>query len=223
MDRSGLCPFVMDAGGRDIHGEIARIRSLGRAVQVELPGGVVAWSVTDYDLIRSLLLDPRVSKDAYQHWPSWINGEIPQDWPLAIWVSVQNMVTAYGADHTRLRKPVATAFTQRRVAALRLRIQQITDELLDALAAEPPGRPLDLREKFAHPLPNQVMCELFGIPDEYRSELHGIIKGFFRTSASAQEAQANGHALYATLSDVLAYKRSEEHTSELQSRRDLVC
>ncbi|MFI5793551.1 cytochrome P450 [Streptomyces sp. NPDC051677] len=223
MDRSGLCPFVMDAGGRDIHGEIARIRSLGPAVQVELPGGVTAWSVTDYDLIRSLLLDPRVSKDAYQHWPSWINGEIPQDWPLAIWVSVQNMVTAYGPDHTRLRKPVAAAFTQRRVTALRPRIQQITDELLDALAAEPPGRPLDLREKFAHPLPNQVMCELFGIPAAYRSALHGIIKGFFRTSASAQEAQANGYALYATLSEVLAYKREnpgDDLTCDLIAARD---
>ncbi|ULR55556.1 cytochrome P450 family protein [Streptomyces deccanensis] len=223
MDRRGQCPFVIDADGSDIHGEITRIRARGPAAQVELPGGVVVWSVTDGELIRSLLLDPRVSKDAYRHWPAWINGEIPGDWPLGIWVSVQNMVTAYGADHTRQRKPVATAFTQRRIAALRPRIQRIADDLLDALAAEPPGQPLDLRDKFAHPLPNDVMCELFGIPEEYRAGLHGIIKGFFRTSASAQEAQANGYALYTTISDFLVHKRQnpgDDLTCDLIAVRD---
>ncbi|MCQ6554664.1 cytochrome P450 [Streptomyces sp. C10-9-1] len=216
MDRSGQCPVIIDTDGSDIHGEIARIRARGPAAQVVLPGGVTAWSVTDGELIRSLLLDPRVSKDAYRHWPAWINGDIPRDWPLAIWVSVQNMVTAYGADHTRQRRPVASAFTRRRVAALRPRIQRIADDLLGALAAEPHGHPLDLRERFAHPLPNEVMCELFGIPEEYRTGLHRIIKGFFRTSATAEEAQANGYALYTTISDFLVHKR--EHPAD-----DLTC
>ncbi|MEU3051065.1 cytochrome P450 [Streptomyces sp. NPDC006984] len=216
MDRSGQCPVIIDTDGSDIHGEITRIRARGPAAQVVLPGGVTAWSITDGELIRSLLLDPRVSKDAYRHWPAWINGDIPRDWPLAIWVSVQNMVTAYGADHTRQRRPVASAFTRRRVAALRPRIQRIADDLLDTLSAEPHGHPLDLRERFAHPLPNAVMCELFGIPEEYRSGLHRIIKGFFRTSASAEEAQANGYALYTTISDVLVHKR--EHPAD-----DLTC
>ncbi|WP_311314996.1 cytochrome P450 [Streptomyces naphthomycinicus] len=80
-------------------------------------------------------------------------------WPLAIWVSVQNMVTAYGPDHARLRRPVASAFTQRRVAGLRGQVERLTGELLDALAKEPAGRVVDLRERLAYPLPNQVMCD----------------------------------------------------------------
>ncbi|MCW5254556.1 MULTISPECIES: cytochrome P450 family protein [unclassified Streptomyces] len=223
MDRSGQCPFVMDPDGSDIHGEIARLRDRGPVTQVELPGGVVVWSVTDDALIRALLLDPRVSKDAYRHWPDWNDGTVPADWPLAIWVSVRNMVTAHGEDHTRMRRPVASAFTRRRIAALRPRIQRTADDLLDAMAAEPPGRPLDLRERFAHPLPHLVMCDLFGIPEEYRAGLHRIIKGFFRTSASAEEARANAEALHTTIADFLAHKRGnpgDDLTCDLIAVRD---
>ncbi|MFD0329352.1 hypothetical protein ACFQZC_17200 [Streptacidiphilus monticola] len=43
-------------------------------------------------------------------------------------------------------------FTARRVAALRPRIQQLTDELLDALAEAGPGQ--DLVQAFAFPSPS---------------------------------------------------------------------
>jgi 2-hydroxy-5-methyl-1-naphthoate 7-hydroxylase len=203
------CPIAIDPAGGDIHGEIAEIRSRGPVSLVELPGGVPVWSITGYAEIRQLLTDPRVSKDAYRHWPAWIAGEIPQDWPLAIWVSVQNMVTAYGDDHTRLRKPVASAFTARRVADLRPRVEELITGLLDGLAAEPAGRVVDLRERFAHPIPLQVTSELFGIPQEARDRLQRIIKGFFSTTASRQEALGNARELYVAMAELVARKRAE--------------
>jgi cytochrome P450 len=134
MERQPL-PFTIDPAGRDVHGEAASLHERGAATLVELPGEVVAWAITGHDLLRRLLADPRVSKDPSLHWPKWINGEIPADWPLHIWVSVKNMFTAYGNDHRRLRTLVSKAFTARRTAALRPRIEQITDDLLDRLAA----------------------------------------------------------------------------------------
>ncbi len=90
---AGVAPFVIDPTGRDILGEAERIRALGPVARVEMPGGVRAWAVSDQGLLRRLLVDPRVSKDAYQHWPAWINGEISSDWPLFAWVAVRNMLT----------------------------------------------------------------------------------------------------------------------------------
>ena len=111
------CP-VLDTSGRDLHGQTAELRAMGPAVQVELPGGVKAWSINSYSVIKSILTDPLVTKSARNHWPAFINGEIPPDWELISWVAMDNMVTAYGKNHVRLRKLVGNAFTARRTEVI---------------------------------------------------------------------------------------------------------
>ncbi len=72
-----------------------------------------------------------------------------------------DMLSADLPDHTRLRRLVAKAFTPRAIELLQPRIQQIADELLDAVQDQ--GQ-MDLIADFAFPLPITVISEMLGIP-----------------------------------------------------------
>lgn len=220
MDRSSR-PFALDPTGRDIHAEAAKLAEHGPATLVELPGEVVAWSVSSQEWLRQLLNDPRVSKNPRMHWLRYINGEIAEDWPMHLWVSVQNMFTAYGADHRRLRSLVSKAFTPRRVAGMRPRIERITADLLDTLDAS--KEPVDLREGYAYPVPIEVICELFGVPDSLRPDLRKVVDGVFDTTFTAEQAQANVVKLYQIMHELVATKREnpgDDLTSGLISVRE---
>lgn len=201
-------PLVIDPTGRDIHGEAARIRERGPVTLVELPDGVQAWAVSDPEVLERLLTDPRVSKDPRRHWTRWIDGGVSPEWPLFTWVAVQNMFTAYGGEHKRLRSLVSKAFTARRTAALQPRIEEITENLLEQLEESGRrGQVVDLRERFCYPLPIQVISELFGLPEEQGSELRAVVDGVFHTSATPEEVTDIYTRFYAALRELVALKR----------------
>jgi cytochrome P450 len=64
-------------------------------------------------------------------------------------------------DHTRLRRLVSQAFSAKTVEALRPRVQQIVDGLLDA--AQERGS-MDAIADLSYPLPVAVICEMLGVP-----------------------------------------------------------
>jgi cytochrome P450 len=172
-------PIVTDPEGSDIQGEIARIRERGPVTRVVLSGGVPAWSVTDAAVLKEVLSGSEVSKDPHQHWPAFRNGEIGNDFPLLNWVNTRSMFTAYGSEHRRLRNFVAPAFTNRRTAALEPRIRAIADDLVAGLDAAPESGPVDLRERFAYPLPLRVINELMGVPEHLIGPLRTCVDGIF--------------------------------------------
>jgi cytochrome P450 len=129
-------------------------------VQVTLPSGDSAWLVTRYDDIRSVLADPRVSKNRNRP-------DIARMTEKKVKV-FQSQVDMDPPAHTRMRRLIAQAFTPARVDSLRPRIQRITDELLDEMAHGQP--PADLARSLAFPLSIQVICELLGVPLSDRAQ-----------------------------------------------------
>jgi cytochrome P450 len=140
----------------DPHLRYAQLRATHPVQQVMLPHGVPAWIVTGGKEVRSALTDPRLCNDV-KHSATW-----EADGGFAIG---RNMLQVDPPDHTRLRRLVAGTFTHRRVKALGPRVEQIAEDLLDALAPVPGT---DLVASFAFPLPVTVICELLGVPEADR-------------------------------------------------------
>ncbi|WP_255953799.1 cytochrome P450 family protein [Streptomyces odontomachi] len=201
------CPYQLDPAAADIHAEASALRARGPATRVVLPGGIPAWSVTDPHLIRRLLTHPDISKDAHQHWPAYIRKEIPEDWPLRIWVDVRNALSSYGSEHRRLRRPLAAAFSTRRVRALAPQIERITRTLLDELHTAGPDEVVDLRARFAWRLPLLVVNSVLGVPDHLHDAFRDAIGDLFATDLSPEAAQAAPVRVYALIDELLAHKR----------------
>ena len=216
------CPIALDPTGSNIHAEAAALREQGPATQVELPGGVIAWSLNHHDVIKSVLTDPRVTKSARNHWPAFINGEIPPDWEMISWVAMDNMVTAYGKDHVRLRRLVGKAFTPRRTEAIRPRIEELTNQLLDALAGVP-SEVVDLREQFAYPLPARLVADLIGMTEDARAKTAKVIDMMVDTTVTPEQAQAVLSGWRGAMAELIEIKRrqpGEDITSDLIAAQD---
>ncbi|MFD0224377.1 cytochrome P450 family protein [Streptomyces hirsutus] len=197
-------PLVLDPTGFDRHAEHTALRAQGPAARVDILG-VHAWAITDPALLKELLTSPAVSKDGRAHWPAF--EETVAAWPLALWIAVENMFTAYGADHRRLRRLVAPAFSARRVAAMKNDIAAMVTSLIDNLAGLPQGQDVDLREHLAYPLPIGVISHLMGVPEDQRDAFRAVVDGVFNTTLTPAEAQANAERLYEQLDQLIATKR----------------
>ncbi|MFE7620306.1 cytochrome P450 [Streptomyces sp. NPDC057496] len=167
------------------------------------------WLVVGYDEARAVLADQRFAKD----WRG-LPGAPAESGPIFL-----NMLELDAPHHTRLRKLVAREFTARRVEALRPRVQQITDELLDAMV--PAGR-ADLVDALAFPLPMTVICELIGVPDLDRNTFRRLSNGVVTPTSQEQEQEAV-RAMNAYLGELIGEKRrspGEDLMSALVRARD---
>lgn len=79
-------------------------------------------------------------------------------------IKAPSLLAVDGPDHTRYRKMVTRAFTARAVEALRDRVQDRAEVLLDRIAAHP-GDEFDLVETYCAQLPVMVIAEILGVPE----------------------------------------------------------
>ena len=142
-----------------------------------LPGLPGTWYLFGYADVMAAVRDPRFSSDVSRVVPPEMLGQFslragnPENIP---------MIFRDPPNHTRLRGLVNKAFTPQAVGRMQPRIEAITTELLDRIAAQP-HRSFDLVHDFAYPLPITVITDLLGVPQEdharFRAWSQAIIAG----------------------------------------------
>ncbi|MFJ7591716.1 cytochrome P450 [Streptomyces sp. NPDC097617] len=159
-----LLPYADPAFVADPFPLYRQLREDGPVRHVVAAGGLDAWLVTRYEDGLAALSDTRLSSDVRDASDPRLMRQLPETESESM---LSNMLRSDPPDHTRLRRLVSKAFTARRVAGMRPRIQSITDRLLDDIV--PSGR-ADLVADFALPLPVTVISELLGVPVDDRRE-----------------------------------------------------
>ena len=166
----------------------AAVLELGPVHAVTLADGHDAWLVVGYEEARIALNDSRLSKDMHAALATG-SGVVAEGLPGPSFA--RHMLSVDPPDHSRLRRLVSSAFTPRRVEALRPRVQAVIDDLLDEIATAGPDARIDLVSAFAFPLPFTVICELLGVPEPDRADLgRGLIKLLSPYSTPAEYARA---------------------------------
>lgn len=123
--------------------------------------GAPGWQVTGYEEVRRLLDDDRLGRAHREPDKASRTGE------SALFGGPLGDFDTEQADHRRMRALLQPHFSPKRMRALRGRVEALTSDLLDEMAAA--GPPADLHAALALPLPIAVICELLGVPYEDRA------------------------------------------------------
>ncbi|MFG3658718.1 cytochrome P450 [Streptomyces sp. NPDC047706] len=197
-----------------------QLREDGPVRRAVIAGGLDAWLVTRYDDGLAALSDPRLSSDVRDASDRRLMEQLPEFERESM---MSNMLRSDPPDHTRLRRLVSKAFTARRVAGLRPRIQEIADRLLDEVA--PAGR-AELVADFALPLPVTVISELLGVPVDDRYDFQRwtddmLLRGErMPDPVVVNEAWQKMRAYLTTLLDSKRARPEDDLLSALISARD---
>lgn len=164
-----------DAFRGEAYRHYAALRQASPVFLSQPDGQLPMWYVTGAREVEEVLLDSeRFARDPSRIDPQFaamLGGE------QSIAFLNDHMLNRDGESHRRLRRLVNKAFTLKAVNAMRPRIEQIAESLLDAVG--PSGR-MDVVSHYAFPLSITVIAELLGVPaqdrDDFRRWSHMIVR-----------------------------------------------
>ncbi|WP_194815213.1 cytochrome P450 [Nocardia sp. XZ_19_385] len=144
---------------------IDQLRSQGRVARVP-----VGKFTADHELTRIVLRDNHFGKVPVAGTGgkmAALTAVLARRIPLpANPVEAPSMLVIDPPEHSRMRRPVTSAFTPRATARLRERVEAVTTELLDAF---PANGSADLVESFAAQVPSAIITDMLGFPQADRA------------------------------------------------------
>jgi cytochrome P450 len=162
--------------------------------------GSSCWLITRHDDIRHTLRDDRFSADAARPgFPFLTAGR------KALTTDQPTFIRMDDPEHARLRRMLTADFMIRKVESMRPQVQQLADDLLDAMTK---GRQeADFVADFALPLPSVVICLLLGVPYTDHEFFQQCSSAILRTESTPEEVVAAQNELLAYLRDLTRAKR----------------
>lgn len=161
-----------------------------------------AWVCTRYDDVVTVLSRYRAARTPTpERLESLGMGALA---PIAA-VMVRQMLFLDPPDHTRIRGLAHVAFTARRVAHLRDRIEVITGRLLDAVA---PRGQMEVMAELANPLPAIVTAEMLGVPTSDHLLLKDWSAAFAEMLGNFQHNPGRTPAVLRAVADMTDYFRT---------------
>ncbi|MGW4020938.1 cytochrome P450 family protein [Streptomyces sp. NPDC005009] len=190
-------------------GAYARLREMSPLVRIGFPGGPPVWLITRNEDISSALSDPRLVVD-YQNVPGHQGPSLADQAIAALDLPDEfreylaaNLMLVDGQYHSRLRRLVTPAFSAKRMKALRPRIEEISAQLIDALARKGSG---DLIEEYSSPLTGTVICELIGVDEADQPQVRKWMNDYANADADIATS-VRGLAEY--VKELIARRRAE--------------
>ncbi|MEU6786131.1 cytochrome P450 [Nonomuraea angiospora] len=177
----------------------------GPLTRVRLWDGRTAWLVTGHAEHRAVLGHPKVSVEPARGIPALSPTEAATMESVAKAGSASlGFIMMDDPEHARLRRMATSAFTVKRVEAMRPATQEIADELIDRLLAGP--KPADLVEAFALPLPSLVISNLLGVPYDDHEFFQANSRTIINRNSTAEERGQAQHRLAEYLDGLIGEK-----------------
>ncbi len=138
--------------------------------------------------------------------------------PLAQ-VMVRQMLFLDPPAHGRVRSLASKAFTPRRVEVLRSRIQDITNDLLDAVQDK---GSMDILADLALPLPAIVTAEMLGVPNSDWRQLTKWSADFAGVLGNFQHNPEQAPTVLRSLEEMVAYFQNAIREQRIHPREGLI-
>ncbi|AQZ69616.1 putative cytochrome P450 hydroxylase [[Actinomadura] parvosata subsp. kistnae] len=184
--------------------EWAELRGGCPVAHVKLPSGDAARLITRYEDVKQVLADPRFTRQLTA--PD--AARLSADGGGVFNSDVAQIIPDSGDGHLHWRRLVGKWFTAKRMAAMRPRMAEIADSLIDDLVER--GAPGDLRAGLGFPLPVYVICDMLGVPAEDRERFSYWSDTLLNlTRYGKEEIEAAQAEFFQYMSDLIAAKRAE--------------
>ncbi|MEU1409135.1 cytochrome P450 [Streptomyces sp. NPDC005728] len=184
------CPFDFSEA-LDFDPALAALMQRGSPARIRLPyGDADAWLITGFDAVKQVTTDQRFSRAGI------IGHDYPRMTPEPI-VSPESINVMDPPHSSRVRHLASQAFTQQQADAMRHRIVQLVDRLLDGMEKE--GPPADVVHHLSEKLPQHAVLDLLGIEREEWPWIEKAVHQLLVVGADNKEAATKAK------SDLAAY------------------